>query len=85
MINNLIIPANLRNKGLGTSVLKNTEHIMKKENKLLYQLKLTAHDHNEGLIYFFEKNGYRVAHDKQFGYFDDGYTIYSLIPMVKIL
>ena len=84
-ISNLSVSEKFRKKNYGTILIKNAENILiEKDN--IDTIRLTAWENayiSGSLLRFFEKNGYSITDIKDISYYDNGYDIYNIIPMIK--
>jgi len=91
-INNLFIEPDFRKKNYGSKLLQHTENILK---TYYYKEKCTLLVHEsscDNLQYFYKSNGYYEQRSKninvrtpRYDIYDDGTTIFTLIPMQKYL
>jgi len=82
-INNLYIDPKFRNYDNGSKLLQYTENLLKNHN--IEKTILLAHEPvNCNLRCFFQKNGYTVS-NTDFQIYDDGISLFHLIPMHKFL
>ena len=83
ILSNLHINEKYRKQGYG-SILLNT---IEKENPDFKIFKLCAWEptHSPHVVKFYEKNGYFLDKDAKIEYYDDGETIFDLVPMTKII
>ena len=84
-ISNLSVSEKFRKKNYGTILIKNAENILIEKHNI-NTIKLTAWENtyiSGSLLGFFEKNGYCITDIKDISYYDNGYDIYNIIPMIK--
>ena len=91
-INNLFIEPYFRKNNYGSKLLQHTENILK-NTYLKEKCTLLVHESpQDNLQYFFKSNGYFEQNNKNVNvrtprtdFYDDGSTLFTLIPMYKIL
>lgn len=84
-ISNLSVSEKFRKKDYGTILIKNAENILIEKHNI-NTIKRTAWENtyiSGSLLGFFEKNGYCITDIKDISYYDNGYDIYNIIPMIK--
>jgi ribosomal protein S18 acetylase RimI-like enzyme len=81
ILSNLKVKKEFRNYGYASNLLKEVERI----NNDIKTFKLCAWEktHNPFLVNFYNKHGYKEDSIKNRGYYDDGETVFSLVPMTK--
>ena len=82
---NIKIATNFRGVGYGSILIKNAETILI-EKYNINTIRLTAWENSyvsNNLIGFYEQNGYNVTDIKNISYYDNGYDIFNIVPMVK--
>jgi len=82
---NLLVSEKFRKKDYGTILIKNAENILIEKHNI-NTIRLTAWENtyiSGSLLGFFEKNGYSITDKKDISYYDNGYDIYNIIPMIK--
>ena len=83
-INNIYIKSEYRNYNNGSALLQYTENVLKKRHKIEKSTLLAYEPVNCNLRNFFQKNGYRIS-NTNFETYDDGVSLFHLIPMYKFL
>ena len=83
-INNIYIKSEYRNYNNGSALLQYTEKVLKKRHKIGKSTLLAYEPVNCNLRNFFQKNGYRIS-NTNFETYDDGVSLFHLIPMYKFL
>ena len=84
-ITNLSVSEKFRKIDYGNILIKNAENILVKKHSI-DTIRLTAWENiyiSGSLLRFFEKNGYRITDIKDISNYDNGYDIFSIIPMIK--
>ena len=82
ILSNLKVKKEFRNNGYASNLLKEVEKI----NNDIKIFKLCAWEktHNPFLVNFYNKHGYKEDDIKSKEYYDDGETVFYLVPMTKI-
>lgn len=82
-LNQLHIRPLYRHNGYGTQLLRITEQCLFHKYNVQSVITLIWQPQSEKTTYFYEKNGYTPVSNKMIKHFDDGETIYELIPYEK--
>ena len=83
-INNLYIDEKFRNRENGSKLLQYTENVLKERHEIEKSTLLAHEPINCNLRDFFQKNGYTIS-NTNFKIYDDGVSMFNLIPMHKYL
>jgi len=84
IINNIYIEPEYRKHGDGSRLLNYTEHILRHYHHIK-KTKLLAHEPFPcNLTDFFKKNDYVIS-SENYNLYDDGITLFKLVPMHKYL
>uniref|UniRef100_A0A6C0EI35 N-acetyltransferase domain-containing protein n=1 Tax=viral metagenome TaxID=1070528 RepID=A0A6C0EI35_9ZZZZ len=81
---NIKIDNNFKKLGYGSILIKNAETILI-EKYNINTIRLSAWENSyvsNNLIGFYEQNGYNVTDIKNISYYDNGYDIFNIVPMV---
>ena len=81
ILNNLKVEKNYRNNGYASDLLNEIERI--NYNIKVFKLCAWEQTHNPFLVNFYNKFGYKEDKIKNKEYYDDGETIFYLVPMTK--
>lgn len=84
-LNQLHIHPLYRHNGYGTQLLCITEQCLFHKYNVQSVITLIWQPQSERITYFYEKNGYTPLPNKTIQHFDDGETIYELMPYEKNL
>ena len=84
-LTNMKITEQFRGLGYGAILIKDAEEILIKKHNV-NTIKLSAWENiytNGNLVGFYENNGYTITDNKHISHYDNGYDIFSIVPMIK--